>query len=296
MLSLLFTSSLRMFIKALIRFFVVSVLNLSCLTVGYATVTDDQSYTPVTTIVIAVGDNLAEDHEDFYYRQLLDLVLKKTIPTYGPYEIKLTLPMPIDYRLMREIEKNRVDVTWSSYQSSIESLVSVVKIDLLKGISNYRVFLIRQDDQERFNAVSSLDNLRKLKCGIGAHWPDRKIMEENNLPTIVHIKYENLFKMLLLKRFDYYSRGVYQILPEAEKYRNMGLVIEQRLMLHYDNPVYFHVNKNNVLLARRLEDGLKIVMEDGSFDELFNRFPRFIWAREQIDSANRLVINLKKFE
>jgi hypothetical protein len=279
---------LRVFVRTLLSLSLIFIVFWSDLTFPV-----DNSLAPVTKVVIATDDKIMEDHEDIYYIQLLELVLTKTIATYGPYVIKTIPVMPIDHRLMREIEKNRVDITWSTYQPSIDLSVRAVKTDLLKGISNYRVFLIRKEDQEKFNTVNSLEDLRKFRSGLGAHWPDRKVMEENKLPTVTNISYPNLFKMLLAKRFDYFSRGVYQILPELEKYAKDGLAIEERLMLYYENPVYFHVNKNNFLLAQRLEDGLKLAIEDGSFDQLFNQYPRFIWAQEQINSGKRLVIPLR---
>ncbi len=120
-------------------------------------------------------------------------------------------------------------------------------------------------------------------------------MEENGLPLVLSMSYFNLFKMLAFNRFDYYSRGVHQVLPEVSAYADKGLVLERELLLRYENPVYFYVNKSNIQLAERLSVGLKIAMEDGSFDALFHQFENFTWAEAMLKQANRRVIPLSNF-
>lgn len=120
-------------------------------------------------------------------------------------------------------------------------------------------------------------------------------MEENGLPLVLSLSYFNLFKMLASNRFDYYSRGVHQVFPEVGAYADKGLALEQELLLRYDNPVYFYVNKSNTLLAERLSLGMKMAMEDGSFDALFHQFENFAWAETLLKQGNRRVIPLTNF-
>jgi len=221
--------------------------------------------------------------------------LTKTVPSHGPYHIKLVPVMPITNRLLREIELGHVDITWMPYNAHAPAQLMPVKIRLLKELSDYRLFLIRADDQARFSKVKSVEDLRQLRGGIGSHWPDRIVMEENGLPLVLSVSYFNLFKMLASKRFDYYSRGAHQILPEISLYRPKGLVLESELLLRYENPVYFYVNKSNTRLAERLSFGLKIAIDDGSFDALFNQFENFTWAEDLLKKANRRVLPLSNF-
>ena len=250
---------------------------------------------PVMTVVISREDHLTPDHDDYYFSELLELVLAKTVETYGPYQIKFVPVMPINNRLLREIELGRVDVTWMPHNANAPKQLMPIRIRLLKNLSDYRVFLIRADDQARFSSVKTIEELRRLRGGIGSHWPDRVVMEENGLPLVLSLSYFNLFKMLTSKRFDYYSRGVHQVLPEISAYADKGIVLEQELFLRYDNPVYFYVNKSNNHLAERLSAGLKIAMEDGSFDTLFAQFENFTWAETMIQQDDRRVILLTNF-
>jgi len=250
---------------------------------------------PLMTVVISREKKLTPDHDDYYFSKLLELALAKTVSTHGPYQIKLVPVMPITNRLLREIELGRVDITWMPYNRNAPAQLMPVKIRLLKNLSDHRVFLIRADDQARFSQVQSIEDLRRLRGGIGSHWPDRTVMEENGLPLVLSLSYFNLFKMLASNRFDYYSRGIHQVLPEVSAYADKGLALERELILRYENPVYFYVNKSNTLLAERLSAGLKIAMDDGSFDALFHQFENFTWAESVLTQANRRVIPLSNF-
>ena len=250
---------------------------------------------PLMTVVISREKKLTPDHDDYYFSKVLELALAKTVSTHGPYQIKLVPVMPITNRLLREIELGRVDITWMPYNRNAPAQLMPVKIRLLKNLSDHRVFLIRADDQARFSQIKTIEDLRRFRGGIGSHWPDRTVMEENGLPLVLSLSYFNLFKMLASNRFDYYSRGIHQVMPEVSAYEDKGLALERELLLRYENPVYFYVNKSNTLLAERLSLGLKIAMDDGSFDALFHQFEHFTWAESLLTEANRRVIPLSNF-
>ena len=245
-----------------------------------------------TRVVISCEEDVGQDHDDYYYSRLLKLALTKSEPDFGPYEIVYTPVMPINKRLLRQIERGVVDVTWTPYIRDLDYDLVPIKIRLLKNLSDYRVFLIRAEDREKFVAVKNIDDLRKFKGGIGSHWADRHVMEENGLPLVLSMSYFNLFKMLKSGRFDYFSRGVYQVRAELKKHAPEGIALEPHLLLSYENPVYFYVHKNNHPLAERLEAGLKIALEDGSFEDLFNQIDNLRWGQQLLEQKDRVVIPL----
>jgi hypothetical protein len=215
---------------------------------------------PHTQVTIAVDEKAGDEHDDAYYRKLLKLTLEKTVSTFGPYTIKIVPFIYVDSRLVRAVEENKVSVTWRHYQQNLSLPLLPIKIDLLKRMGDYRVFLIRENDQERFSNINSLDDLKKFRGGMGAQWPDRGVMEKNGLPLVFSVNYFILFN----------------------------------LMLQYDNPLYFFVNEKNTLLAKRIEEGLTIAKADGNFDAVFNQFSRFAWAQKLIDENQRLIFNLDR--
>lgn len=254
-----------------------------------------QDSNAITRVVISCEESLKKDHDDYYYSNLLKLALDKTIDSHGPYQLKFTPVMPITNRLLLEIERGSIDITWMPFERHLKYDLKPIPIRLLKNLSDYRVFLIRADNQQTFFTIKTLADLRKLKGGIGSHWPDRQIMEENGLPLVLSMSYFNLFKMLKSGRFDYFSRGVFQVKSEVEAYADKGIALEKNLFLRYENPVYFYVHKNNTRLAERIEAGLKIALDDGSFNALFNQMDNFKWGEQLLVEHDRTVIQLNTF-
>jgi hypothetical protein len=228
-----------------------------------------------------------------YYSQLLRLALTKTESTDGPFDITEYPQRLTVARNFAEVKrKGFIDLVWSVTNSTYESELLPIRISLLKDLNSYRIFLIRSEDQKRFDQVNSLDDLRRFTAGQGSHWPDTEILQANDLPVITSVQFESLFPMLITKRFDYFPRGLDEIWNEEKLFTGKGLSIEQHLMLHYPSPKYFFVNKSNKVLADRIERGLKIAIADGSFDTLFNSIPGYQRGYEEISTNKRRVFTL----
>ena len=225
-----------------------------------------------------------------YFYKLLLLVLDKTEATDGPYDVKFYPQRLTTERFLVELKNGgAVNLMWTTSNKKREQALLPIRISLLKDLNSYRIFLIRKGDQPKFDKVRTLDDLRKLNAGLGSQWPDTDVMRDNDLQVVTSLTYDSLFKMLAAKRFDYFPRGLYEVWDEAKLRGDMGLVIEKNLMLYYDAPFYFFVNKTNLPLASRIERGLKIALEDGSFDELLMSVPGFKRGiEEQLNSHRKL--------
>jgi len=44
-------------------------------------------------------------------------------------------------------------------------------------------------------------------------------------------------------------------------------MLYDKIMLYYPFPMYFFTSKNNLELARKIEDGLKMIIENGEFEK-----------------------------
>src|SRR5690606_18362607 len=105
---------------------------------------------------------------NYYFVQLLKLVLDKTVASHGPYRLEMPSTYLIDNRLRAAIAQGKVDVAWFNTSPDAEQQLLAVTEPLMGDINRYRLLLIRRGDQARFSAVKSLDDLRKLVGGIGA--------------------------------------------------------------------------------------------------------------------------------
>ncbi len=172
-----------------------------------------------------------------------------------------------------------------------------MRIPILKGLLGYRIFIIRSGDSNKFRRIQNFDKLKKFSAGSGHDWLDSEILAYNGINVIKSSNYEGLFMMLRVKRFDYFPRGVNEAFDEVEsrKSKVSDIEVEQGIAFHYPFPVYFFVNKDNVLLAERIEKGLRAAIDDGSFQKLFNRYNgayikrASVWKRKIIRLKNPLL-------
>lgn len=230
-----------------------------------------------------------------YFPQLLRLALEKTEASDGPFEIRFFGEAMSSPRQIAELKKRdgAINVIWDGTDRRREAELLPVRISLLHQLNDYRVFLIRQDEQPKFEAVRSLDELRRLQAGVGLNWPSADVLRANRLPVVTSTTYELLFPMLRAKRFDYMPRGIHEAWYEQHQHAAEGLAIEETIFLHYPLPFYFFVNRSNPALADRIERGLRTAQSDGSFDKLFNSFASFRRSLDEINAERRRVFELK---
>jgi hypothetical protein len=221
-----------------------------------------------------------------YRTNLLKLVLAKTADTEGPAEA-LPLGVPVTTsRGLEMLQQGAVDVASLGTTRELEAKFLPVRIDILRGLLGYRIFLINAGRQADFSGLRSLDELRRLKAGFGAQWGDLAILEENRLPVEAVANPANLLPMLAGGRMDYFPRGINEAWVEFEHNRETypNLAVEKHLALCYPFPVYFFVRKGNAALAARLERGLRQALADGSFKELFLRYHKDVLARTHLST------------
>lgn len=80
--------------------------------------------------------------------------------------------------------------------------------------------------------------------------------------------------MLMHDRFDYFPRGINEVFDEIEQRHQElpDMVIEPTLAMYLSTPSYIFVSPKHPELAERIETGLRRMIEDGSFDEIFWKF------------------------
>ncbi|MDB6026700.1 MAG: hypothetical protein JWM68_2923, partial [Verrucomicrobiales bacterium] len=90
--------------------------------------------------------------------------------------------------------------------------------------------------------------------------------------------YEGLFEMLVNKRFDIFLRAAVEVTDEYQqrKEKMPELHIEENLLFYYPLPMYFWFSKTDEgkRLASRAEQGMRMMIEDGSYDQIFDKYQR----------------------
>lgn len=164
-----------------------------------------------------------------------------------------------------------LDLFWTMTSKDREKDLRVIRIPLLKGMLGNRIFIINKDEQKKFDAIKTFDDLKKIKLGQGHDWPDTFILEAAGLTVDKSPSYQGLFPKLASKRFDAFPRGLNEPWSEIEKNAALNLSVEKRIAISYLAPLFFFVNPKNKALGDRIELGLKNAISDGSFEKLFNK-------------------------
>lgn len=260
-----------------------------------STITDTAK--KITTIIIPNETANAVSDANFYPENLLKLALKKTEFTDGRATVSY-FEGPFGRERLRSLlrQGENIDVLWSSSTPERDLELLPVKFNIMRGLNEYRVLLIREEDKEKFAQIKTLDELRQYRAGTGIHWSDTQILKTNNMPYTTSWAYEPLFKMLAAKRFDYMARGMQEIKHELIAHTDLHLTVADTIMLHYHQPIYFYVSRKNPKLADRIRRGLEMAEGDGTFERLFLSVPEHRDAVEAIKNNKRMIFSLKKAE
>nr|WP_315401439.1 hypothetical protein [uncultured Duganella sp.] len=215
---------------------------------------------------------------DQYQFAVLELALQKTLPAYGPFEIARIYDTMSTSRLRREIHTGkRLNIhagPWRDMDAEdpLESS-HMIGTTVLGGLLGCRQLIVRRDELDKFTAVGSPAQLKKLVAGQGRGWVDVEILRHNGYPVVDSGNIETLLDMLASQRFDYLPISMVEadfLLKEhARLAQNLALV--PGMMLYYPLPTVFYVSINEPALARRVEEGLAMAKRDGSLDALTAR-------------------------
>jgi len=214
-----------------------------------------------------------------YHWEILRTALDRTKAKWGPYRMVASERMT-ESRQRFEIEHatGKLTVMYLSTTPEFESSLVPVRIPVDKNLGGYCVFLIRAEDKPRFAKVKTLDDLRAFSYGLGLGWVDVDILRYNGFKVVTGSDYDGLFEMLVHKRFDIFLRAVPEVLDEyAQRKKTLPkLDIENSILFYYPLPMYFWFPKSDEgrRLAARAEEGMRMMIADGTYDAIFDKYQR----------------------
>lgn len=216
-----------------------------------------------------------------YYWELLQAALDETTPKWGSYVLQAS-PKAMNAARAELLLTAATDISVMARTTSMarEQALRPIRIPLDKGLTGYRLFLIKAGTQARTDPVRTLEQLQVLSIGQGATWVDTDILRASGFNVVTAPTYELLLPMLDSNRFDLFSRGVNEISHElaAGSPRYPTLAIETRLLLYYPLPRYFFFPRTpeGERLAQRAEEGLRLLQKNGKFEKRYQLFKKSI--------------------
>jgi ABC-type amino acid transport substrate-binding protein len=224
-----------------------------------------------------------------YHWEILRTALEVTRPKWGAYRI-VTAESMTERRQAFELKNatGKLNVMYVSTTPDFERNLIAIHIPVDKNLGGYCVFLIRKDQQARFDSIRTLADLHQLTYGLGLGWIDVDILKASGFRVVTGSSYEGLFEMLVQKRFDLFLRAAPEVLDEYDKRRNAlpDLHIEDSILFYYPLPMYFWFPKTaeGRRLAARAEEGMRMMIADGTYDRIFDRYQRHKIMRLRLKS------------
>ena len=218
-----------------------------------------------------------------YKLEILRTAMEKTLPGYGPYTISTNATLNTLRAQLAIQEGKAINVYIALTDNNWEKVAIPIRIPIRRGILNFRLLLVHKDDLPLYKDIQTTENLKQLKAGLLHSWTTTKLMEQADFKIIKAKSYEGLFKMLDSHRFNFLPRGIHEIYAEFEQYKDTlkNIAIEQELLLVVPSPSYVFVSPKYPRLAKRLEEGLETMVQDGTLNVIFNTY-----FGENIQKAN----------
>ncbi len=230
-----------------------------------------------------------------YQWEILRTALEKTSGKWGPWQMAPSELMS-EQRQAFELKNatGKLTVMYLSTTPDFEKNLTPIRIPVDRNLGGYCVFLIRKEDQKRFNNIRTLSDLRRFSYGLGLGWIDVGILRSNRFKVVTGSSYEGLFEMLVHRRFDIFLRGAVEVLDEYDQRKETlpDLHIEENLILYYPLPMYFWFPRTveGRRLAARAEEGMRMMLADGTYDAIFDKYQRHKIERLRLNERKILRI------
>lgn len=247
---------------------------------------------PAATIKFWNGNKTPSRQQ--YEREILDAALKATA-TKGPYAIeesRTEYPLAEDEASVFRSKGFDIFGTVAGNQKLANEQKILIPLPLMKGILGYRILIVRKADAQKFAAIKSAGELKKLRMGIPSTWADAGLFRHNGYPVVEKGSFDDLFQRLENNEFDYVTFGANEVTGVfTERAAKSGkLVIEPSLLVYYPFPLVFYVNPQQPAVADRITEGVKTISTNGELDKIFNRYYGDVLGQLNLPTRTRITL------
>lgn len=238
----------------------------------------------------ALSEDKRRMHKDEVLRRALE-ISKKSYGTFTLEFVNIELPTT---RALRSLETGQlINVFIAAASNKWDNIAIPIKIPVRLGQLSYRLLLVNQSHLDKFKAINSLADLKKLIAGSQKGWTLNEVLNAADIDVVTGSNFEGLFLMLNNDRFDYFPRAIYEVYDELENRQNIlkDIVVEPTLALYIPTASYVYVSHEKPRIAQRLKYGLQQMVKNGELKALFNKYYKEDIIRA--DLQNRKIIKIK---
>lgn len=228
-----------------------------------------------------------EEARNHYNEDIIRLALEKTQSQYGAYEIKF-IPYAVRETLARYFMTNSpknlfLERSFNDDDTQF-NVATYVHFPHDLGLLGYRVCFTNQTIKAQLAEHHQIDDIKKLKIGVGEGWTDGAILEKSGFKVSIPQKQDNLFLLTAAGRIDLFCRGANEFFTDYKHNQGLeGLTYDETFAIFYPFPRFLFTHKDNTLATKRIEEGLKLAFSDGSLKTL--------WLKHYGESLNFIKLN-----
>lgn len=227
---------------------------------------------PKTLIVTHKLPDYGDLTRKTYEQQVIELALEKTQQKVGAFEM---VPINVISRthaiaaLNQNIYTNFV--TLLSYEDELmkSKNLSYIPIPLELGALSYRICYANKNLTTQVQKITTIDQLKQYKMGVGTGWVDSKILQHYGVQVMEGNNITSLFRMTQAGRVDIFCPSPTEYFHELRAEKITDLQLDNNLALYYPLPKFLFSNKSNQALLDRIQQGIEIAYRDGSFLQLW---------------------------
>lgn len=214
-----------------------------------------------------------DDKRSDYPHALLVAAFEKTRDEFGDYQIITGIAATNFRQKMKLMTGDESYIVHGVYRTDWDKEFRLVPVPITRGLMGLRIFFINKEMQATLTNIESIEELKKIPMGSGNGWASTHVLKHHKFNVVTFTKYKTMFAMLTKKRFELLSRGAHEVGKEYAIQSDYwpSLHIEESFVVDVPLPVYFYVNTRHERLAKRVEKGLTIMINDGTFDKIFHK-------------------------
>lgn len=208
--------------------------------------------------------------------ELIRLAADLTVDEYGPYQIESSIEME-EGRAFTQLAKGLdVNLAIGGVTKQRERFARTIYFPLTRGLLGFRLCLINKSQPNVFEKTTTVKDIKKarLTFGLGAHWPDLDIIRGNDLLVVTNPSFTRLFGMLAKGRFHCFLRGIGELEYELTAYPTEQLTVDEHVAFVYPLANFIFISPTEARLTQRLEKGLTLARQNGTYTEHFNKHYR----------------------
>ncbi|WP_100656694.1 transporter substrate-binding domain-containing protein [Alteromonas flava] len=223
-----------------------------------------------------------------YVEELVEQALKTQGQTvsfeYYPF------PTNVKRTMLLMGENAQIDLTWMPATHEYVNSFSYITLPLYQGLHGIRLLLIHNDNQQRFAAVNSLDDLAQLMGLQHESWSDTAVLLSNGLSVNRELDYDNMIRAIGLKVADYFPRSAMTIQYEQQKVKEQGIIIEPYLALVYPSYYLLFVSEKSPELKASLQRGVDHLIQEQKFMLIFERYFKDRYQGLDLSQRKKLIL------